>query len=157
MPDPAHVGRKRLACPSFTTQSKLVLRSEFCGADEKFLYAPLAVRQAISDKHKITGKRGACRYSVVRRRINGIVDRMAIGCSQPHVMVYHGWATAISKDKVVLWNQCPERVLRIFLHSRQSCGRIYIPESNFGCLGPAVQNSGFQQFIKYADAAVLDD
>src|SRR5262245_18276488 len=98
MPDPAHVGRKRLACPSFTTTSKRVVRSEFCGGEQKFRYAPLAVPHSISDKHKITCKRGACRYIVVRRRINGVVDGMAIGRAQPRVMVYHVWATAISKD-----------------------------------------------------------
>src|SRR5215472_15020543 len=130
--DPADVSRQRLSSPSFAAQSKLEFRRKFCSADKKFFYSPLAVRQAISHKQKITGRICGCRDQMMGSWVKSVVNGIAIGCAHLAVMLHDRWAASISKNKVILRNQSAKLVLRIFFHSRQRRRRIYIPKSDFG-------------------------
>ena len=83
--DPAHVRRQRLAAPAFAAQNKAHLRRQFGGAQEELLHPPLAIRQAIAHKDQVAGQRRIGRFAMMRLRIEGVVNGMAVARSQPAI------------------------------------------------------------------------
>src|SRR5689334_433439 len=111
----------------------------------------------MANKQKIAKERWICRNGVMRLRIKRVVNGMTVYCSQTLIVLNHGSAAAIGKDEIVLWNEIVKSICRICLYTGQRGRRIHIPESHARIHRAALKHFFFQQLVKHANAAVLDD
>src|SRR5579864_514445 len=157
MTDVSDVLRQPLAAPTFASEDELKLRRELGGPQKELLNPRLSVRQAIADKNKIAREARLRRHGMVRVRIYGVVNWTAVLRAQSQVVLDDGISAAVSENKIVMWNQSAKRIIGIFFHAGQSCGRIHIPKSRASPGRTTIQDFGLKPFVVGPDAAVLDD
>ena len=87
--------------------------------------------------------------------VEAVIDRKTIFCAEIRIVFNDGIAAAVSKNKIVLRYQPSKRIAGIVLNSRQRGRSINVPEGDPSAIRAALQDFFFQQFVKYAHAAVL--
>jgi hypothetical protein len=101
---PADIFRKFAASPTFSAEDELELGSKFCGAQKELLDSALAVREAITHKSQVAPQLGIRCYRIVSVRVEAVVYRNAVLCSQSPVVINYRVATSVSKNKIVPWD-----------------------------------------------------
>src|SRR5207248_3628958 len=83
-------------------------------------------------------------------------DGIAIARPQMKVALNYRRSATISKDKVILRDQLPERVPAVGLYPVQSRRRIHIPKRYQRAVTAKLWDGSFQKIVVRAHAAVLD-
>src|SRR5215470_14267324 len=109
----------------------------------------------MTDKGQVTLQSGIGRDGIVRVGTEGVVDRVAVACPQSTVVTHHRQTSAVSENKIVLWDQLPKRITQIGFYSGQRGRRINIPKSNLRPRRPTFEDTPLEQLIVGPDAAVL--
>src|SRR5205823_11801613 len=119
-------------------------------------YSRFAIRQPMRYQRQITNQLWVSRHGIVRIRVEPVVDGIAIARPQMEVTLNYRRPATIGKDKVILRDQLPERVLAVALHPAQSRRGIHIPKRYPRALAAKLWDGSFQKIVVRAHAAVLD-
>ena len=147
----------RFSAPALAAEQELELGCLFGSGKEELLNPRFPVRHAVSDECQIASEAIFRRDRKMSAAIQTVINRKAILGPEPQVVLDDRIATTISKDKIVLRNEPPERVSDIYFDTRQGCGSIHIPKCHPRMRRADVEDFTFQPFIVGADAAVFDD
>ncbi len=126
------------------------------GIEEELLDARLAVGKAVAEERQVGLEGGFGRHGVMRRGVEGIVDRHAAACAERLVGRDDRRPSAIGEDEVEAREGAVERMVAILSELRQGGGRVDVPE-DADRIGPGVPHHAFDQHVVVdPDAARLD-
>ena len=115
--EPAHIRGQTLPSPAFATQRKTELRRQLCCRKEEVFDSFLAIGQPIANKNQIAPLRRIAYNGMMARGIKAVINWMTDSRAQPLIMLNDWRPASVSKDEIVLWDQCPKGMQHVGLNS----------------------------------------